>query len=41
MHPKEVLIIGTRGEMEFFGPEGKRDVSAFGVHITLPVELFQ
>ena len=37
---REVVIVGIRGEVDYFGPEGKRDASAFGLHINLPPELF-
>jgi Uma2 family endonuclease len=38
---KEVIIIGTGGEVTHFGPEGRREQSAVGVGIDLLVELFQ
>jgi Uma2 family endonuclease len=38
---KEVIIVGTGGEVQYFGPEGKRERSTFGVRIDLPSELFQ
>ena len=38
---REVVIVGTGGEVQYFGPEGKREKSAFGLDISLPAELFQ
>lgn len=37
---KEVIVVGLHGEVEFFGLEGKRSVSALGVVLQLPSELF-
>ena len=37
---KEVIVVGLRGEIEFFGPEGKRSQSALGVALDLPASLF-
>ena len=37
---KEVIIVGLRGEIEFFGPEGKRTQSALGIVLKLPASLF-
>jgi Uma2 family endonuclease len=38
---KEVVIVGTGGEIHYFGPEGERASSTFGLSINLPVELFE
>jgi hypothetical protein len=35
-----VIVVGLRGEIEFFGPEGRRTASGLGIAITLPPELF-
>ena len=37
---KEVILIGTGGDVRFFGPEGERQASAFGIELALPPELF-
>jgi Uma2 family endonuclease len=37
---REVIVIGLSGEVEFFGPEGKRGTSALGIALELPVDLF-
>jgi Uma2 family endonuclease len=37
---REVIIVGTAGDIQFHGPEGERSASAFGVRIELPAELF-
>jgi len=36
----EVIVVGLRGEVEFFGTEGKRAASALGIQLTLPASLF-
>jgi Uma2 family endonuclease len=36
----EVIVVGLRGEIEVFGPQGRREVSALGVSLALPPELF-
>lgn len=38
---KEVVVVGTDGEVRYFGPDGQREISTFGLHISLPRELFQ
>lgn len=37
---KEVIVVGLDGEVEFFGPEGKRSESALGIVLNLPASLF-
>jgi Uma2 family endonuclease len=37
---KEVVVVGLQGEIEFFGPEGKRGQSALGMVLALPSSLF-
>jgi Uma2 family endonuclease len=37
---KEVIVVGLRGEIEFFGPEGKRTQSALDIALKLPASLF-
>lgn len=37
---KEVIVVGLKGEIEFFGPEGKRAASALGIVLDLPASLF-
>ena len=37
---REVIVVGLRGEIEFFGAEGKRATSALGISLALPPELF-
>ena len=36
----EVIVIGLRGEIEFFGAEGRRETSALRISLALPPELF-
>jgi len=36
----EVVLVGLKGEIEFFGAAGKRGQSAFGLALDLPPELF-
>jgi Uma2 family endonuclease len=37
---REVMIIGMQGNVDFFGPEGRRAQSALGVVLNLPREAF-
>jgi Uma2 family endonuclease len=37
---REVIIVGLRGEVELFGPEGRRAASTLGITLALPPELF-
>jgi Uma2 family endonuclease len=37
---REVIIVSVNGEVEFFGPEGKRAKSALGLTLQLPGEVF-
>ncbi len=37
---REVVVVGLKGEIEIFGPQGKRDTSALGIALALPPELF-
>jgi Uma2 family endonuclease len=37
---REVLVVGLKGEVEFYGTEGKRATSALGVTLDLPASLF-
>ena len=37
---REVIVVGLRGEVEFFGTEGKRATSALGISLALPAALF-
>jgi hypothetical protein len=37
---KEVIIVGLHGEIELFGPEGKRAQSALSIVLDLPPSLF-
>jgi Uma2 family endonuclease len=37
---REVIVVGLKGEIEIFGPQGKRDTSALGIALALPPELF-
>ena len=36
----EVYVVGLKGEIEIFGPKGKRDSSALGIVLALPADLF-
>jgi Uma2 family endonuclease len=36
----EVIVIGLKGDVEFFGSEGKRTASALSVSLALPADLF-
>ena len=37
---REVIVVGLRGEVAFFGSEGRRETSALGISLALPGELF-
>jgi Uma2 family endonuclease len=37
---REAIVVGLKGEVEFFGPEGKREASALGIRLALPPDLF-
>ncbi|MGH9847297.1 MAG: hypothetical protein ACREEM_52040 [Blastocatellia bacterium] len=37
---REAIVVGLKGEIEFFGPAGKLDSSAHGIRLELPSELF-
>ena len=37
---REVIVVGLKGEIEFFGTEGKRAGSALGITLHLPATLF-
>jgi Uma2 family endonuclease len=37
---REVIVVGRKGEVEYFGAEGKREASALGMLLELPAELF-
>lgn len=37
---REAVVVGLKGEVELFGPEGKREASGFGLKLELPAELF-
>ncbi len=37
---REAIVVGLGGEIEFFGPEGRRDASALGLRLDLPRDLF-
>ena len=37
---REVIVAGLKGEVEFFGPNGKVESSALGISLALPPELF-
>ena len=37
---REVIVVGLKGEVELFGPEGKRESSSLGITLALPPELF-
>jgi Uma2 family endonuclease len=37
---REVIAVGLKGEIEIFGPQGKRETSALGISLALPAELF-
>jgi Uma2 family endonuclease len=37
---REVILIGRKGEVEYFGADGRREASALGILLELPAELF-
>jgi Uma2 family endonuclease len=37
---REVIVVGLKGEIRFFGAEGTREASALGLRFQLPPELF-
>jgi len=37
---REAIVVGRKGEVEYFGAEGKREASALGIRLDLPAELF-
>jgi Uma2 family endonuclease len=37
---REVIVVGRKGEVEYFGAEGRREASALGIRLELPAELF-
>jgi len=37
---REVIVVGVKGEVELFGPDGKCESSALGISLALPPELF-
>jgi Uma2 family endonuclease len=37
---REVIVVGLKGEVEFFGAEGRRERSTFGLALELPADLF-
>jgi Uma2 family endonuclease len=37
---REAIVVGLKGDLEFFGPGGKLDASALGIRLELPAELF-
>ena len=37
---REAIVVGLKGEVEFFGPTGKLEASALGIRLELPPELF-
>jgi Uma2 family endonuclease len=37
---REAIVVGLKGEVEFFGPGGKLEASAVGIRLELPAELF-
>lgn len=38
---REVVIVGIKGDVRYFGSNGERQQSAFGIRLSLPAELFQ
>jgi hypothetical protein len=36
----EAIVVGRKGEVEYFGAEGRRETSALGIRLELPAELF-
>jgi Uma2 family endonuclease len=37
---REAIVVGLKGEVEYFGSGGKLEVSALGIRLELPAELF-
>ena len=37
---REVIVVGVKGEVDLFGPDGKCESSALGISLALPPELF-
>jgi Uma2 family endonuclease len=37
---REAIVVGLGGEVEYFGPDGRRETSALGLRFELPRELF-
>jgi Uma2 family endonuclease len=37
---REAIVVGLKGQVEFFGPEGKLEASALGIRLELPADLF-
>jgi Uma2 family endonuclease len=37
---REAIVIGLKGEVEFFGPQGRLEASALGIRLELPADLF-
>lgn len=37
---REAIVVGLKGEVEIYGPQGRRETSALGISLTLPSELF-
>jgi hypothetical protein len=37
---REAIVVGLKGQVEFFGPKGKLEASALGIRLELPAELF-
>jgi hypothetical protein len=35
-----VIVVGRKGEVEYFGADGKREASALGIRLELLAELF-
>jgi len=36
---REAIVVGLKGEVEYFCPDGKLDASALGIRLELSVEL--
>ena len=37
---REAIVVGLKGQLEFFGPGGRLEASALGIRLELPAELF-
>jgi Uma2 family endonuclease len=37
---REAILVGLKGQVEFFGPKGKLEASALGIRLELPPDLF-